>query len=73
VHRFGIQFHRKQRSKGTFKNELEDIPGIGKKTAELLLSTFSSVKKIKELPKASLESLIGPAKAALVLDHFSKG
>ncbi len=73
VHRFGIQFHRKQRSKGTFKNELEDIPGIGKKTAELLLSTFSSVKKIKELPKVTLESLIGPAKAALVLEYFNKG
>ena len=30
VHRFGITFHRQKRSKGTFKNELEDIPGIGK-------------------------------------------
>ncbi|MFN9949625.1 MAG: helix-hairpin-helix domain-containing protein, partial [Bacteroidota bacterium] len=73
VHRFGIQFHRNQRSKGTFKNELEDIPGIGKKTAELLLTTFSSVKKIKALPKESLENLIGPAKAALLMDYFSKG
>ena len=32
VHRFGITFHRNQRSKGTFKNELEQIPGIGKAT-----------------------------------------
>jgi excinuclease ABC subunit C len=37
VHRFGITFHRKQRSRGTFKNELEDIKGIGKQTADLLL------------------------------------
>jgi excinuclease ABC subunit C len=73
VHRFGIQFHRNQRSKGTFKNELEEIPGIGKKTAELLLTTFSSVKKIKALPKETLENLIGPAKAALLMNHFSKG
>jgi len=30
VHRFGITFHRDTRSKGTFKNELEAITGIGK-------------------------------------------
>jgi excinuclease ABC subunit C len=30
VHRFGISFHRNKRSRGTFKNELEDIKGIGK-------------------------------------------
>nr|MDQ6890986.1 excinuclease ABC subunit UvrC [Bacteroidota bacterium] len=30
VHRFGINFHRNQRSRGTFVNELEQIKGIGK-------------------------------------------
>jgi len=73
VHRFGIQFHRNQRSKGTFKNELEEIPGIGKKTAELLLSTFSSVKKIRELPKEMLENLLGSSKAEIVWNYFNKG
>lgn len=73
VHRFGIQFHRQQRSKGTFKNELEGIPGIGKKTAELLLATFSSVKKVKEVPLESLENLIGRSKASLVKGYFSNG
>jgi excinuclease ABC subunit C len=73
VHRFGIQFHRNQRSKGTFKNELEEIPGIGKKTAELLLSTFSSVKKIRELPKEKLENLLGRSKAEIVWNYFNKG
>jgi excinuclease ABC subunit C len=48
VHRFGITFHRQKRSKGTFKNELEDIPGIGKATADQLLKAFRSVKNIKE-------------------------
>ena len=40
VHRFGITFHRKIRSKGTIKNELEAIPGIGKATATELLKEF---------------------------------
>jgi excinuclease ABC subunit C len=30
VHRFGINFHRNQRSRGTFVNELETIKGLGK-------------------------------------------
>ena len=47
VHRFGITFHRQKRSKGTFKNELEEITGIGKATADLLLKEFKSVKNIQ--------------------------
>jgi excinuclease ABC subunit C len=72
VHRFGITFHRKQRSKGTFRNELEDISGIGKKTAEELLRHFRSVKKIAVTSEAELSELIGPAKAKLVSAYFSK-
>ena len=66
VHRFGITFHRNKRSKGTFKNELEDIKGIGKQTADLLLKEFKSVKKIKEADNAALEKLIGKAKLSLL-------
>ena len=70
VHRFGITFHRQKRSKGTFKNELEDIKGIGKATAELLLKEFKSVKKIKEADAEKLEKLVGKAKAAIITRHF---
>ncbi|ULQ56317.1 excinuclease ABC subunit UvrC [Flavihumibacter rivuli] len=70
VHRFGITFHRKQRSRGTFKNELEDIKGIGKSTADTLLKTFRSVSAIKEKTKEQLAEVIGLSKASLVWDHF---
>jgi excinuclease ABC subunit C len=66
VHRFGISFHRNQRSKGTFKNELEGIKGIGKQTADLLLKKFKSVVKIKEVPKEEIISLLGPKKAEIL-------
>lgn len=66
VHRFGISFHRNQRSKGTFKNEMEDINGIGKKTADLLLKKFRSVSKIKEASIEEITSLIGNSKAAIL-------
>ncbi|HEX5654274.1 MAG TPA: helix-hairpin-helix domain-containing protein, partial [Chitinophagaceae bacterium] len=70
VHRFGISFHRKQRSRGTFKNELEDIPGIGQSTADLLLKEYKSVKKVRELPEEELSRLIGKARARLIIEYF---
>ncbi|HEY9362870.1 MAG TPA: excinuclease ABC subunit UvrC, partial [Chitinophagaceae bacterium] len=72
VHRFGITFHRNKRSKGTFKNELEDIKGIGASTADLLLKKFRSVKNIREKSIVELASLIGQAKAAIVVNYFSE-
>ena len=72
VHRFGISFHRNQRSKGAFKNELEDIPGIGKATADILLKELKSVKNVKLRSEEELSDLIGKAKAKLVLEYFKK-
>src|SRR5882757_396754 len=70
VHRFGISFHRNQRSKGTFKNELEGIKGIGKATADLLLKEFKSVKRIREAGQEELAKVAGKAKAAIVWKHL---
>jgi excinuclease ABC subunit C len=70
VHRFGIGFHRNKRSKAAIKNELEEIPGIGKQTADLLLRTFKSVKKIKSLALSELETVIGKAKAKVVFEYL---
>jgi excinuclease ABC subunit C len=72
VHRFGINFHRQKRSKGTFVNELERIEGIGRQTADLLLKKFRSVNKIKLLTEAELTAAIGSSKAKLVYDWFKK-
>ncbi|HEX6333185.1 MAG TPA: excinuclease ABC subunit UvrC [Flavisolibacter sp.] len=71
VHRFGIHFHRGKRSRGTFKNSLEDIRGIGSATANLLLKTFRSVKNIRQQPEEELARIIGKSKARLVRNYFS--
>ena len=70
VHRFGITFHRNLRSKGTFKNELEEIKGIGKATADILLKEFKSVKNIKTKSTEEIAGHIGKAKAALLNKYF---
>jgi excinuclease ABC subunit C len=71
VHRFGITFHRQVRSKGTFVNELEGIPGIGDKTATEMLKAFRSVKNIKTLTERELTKVIGASKARIVWAHFN--
>ncbi len=71
VHRFGITFHRQVRSKGTFKNGLEDIAGIGEKTATELLKEFRSVKNIKTLTERELTRVIGASKARIVWNFFN--
>lgn len=71
VHRFGVNFHRQKRSKGTFKNSLQDIKGIGTNTANLLLKTFRSVNKIKEQSEEELAKVVGSSKAKIVRNHFN--
>jgi excinuclease ABC subunit C len=71
AHRFGITFHRKKRDQGTLKTELEDIPGIGKTTADKLLRQFKSVKKIREATEAELEKVLNKAQVKTLLNHFS--
>lgn len=72
VHRFGINFHRKKRSKGTFKNQLDEIKGIGKESIRFLLAEFRSVKKIKEKTVEELAAVIGEKKAKRVYDALKK-
>ncbi|HNU14473.1 MAG TPA: excinuclease ABC subunit UvrC [Chitinophagaceae bacterium] len=72
VHRFGITFHRQKRSKGTFKNELEEIHGIGKSTADILMKEFKSVKKIREMSEEKLAAIIGRSKARILIEYYQK-
>ena len=71
VHRFAITFHKDKRSKGTFRTQLTDIPGIGDKTARDLLLKFGSVKEVRLQTEADLAKVVGPAKAKAILAYFS--
>jgi len=66
AHRFAITFHRATRSKATFRSNLEQIEGVGKKTTDTLLRHFKSLKKIQEASKEELEAVIGNQKANVV-------
>ena len=73
VHNYGISYHRNIRSKGTFTNELEQVKGIGKATANLLLKTFKSVKNIRTLEESDLAAVVGNVRARIIQDYFNGG
>src|SRR5690554_858030 len=72
AHRFGITFHRNQRSRKTFQTELTQVAGIGKTSAEKLLQTFKSVKKIREASEEDLSAVLN-RKQILALRHYFIG
>jgi excinuclease ABC subunit C len=71
AHRFGITFHRNQRSKNFITSDLDQIKGIGEKTKEILFAEFGTLKKIKEAGLDKLSEKIGASKAKIIVNHFS--
>lgn len=73
AHRFGISFHRDRRSRSMTISEIDEIPGIGPKTKEILLKKFGTPEKIKGLSLQQLTEAIGRAKASKVAMFYEIG
>ncbi len=72
AHRFGITFHRQKRSKAALETELDDIAGIGEKTAIALLKHFRSVKRIKEASLKELQEVVGVSKGNIIYKFYQE-
>jgi excinuclease ABC subunit C len=72
AHRFAINFHRDQRSRNFTNTELTQIPGIGEKTAQKLLSHFGSVKKVKAASPTDLAEVVSINTVRKLQDYFNK-
>ncbi len=70
AHRFGITFHRQQRSKNFIGTELTEIPGVGAKTAEKLLQHFGSVGTLRAASLEEIAKVVGKAAATKVKSYF---
>ncbi len=69
-HRFAISYHTSlQRSKQT-DSLLDSIPGIGPKTRSKLIRKFGSIRNLKSTDESEIVSVIGLAKAKLVITHL---
>ncbi|MFI3267090.1 MAG: excinuclease ABC subunit UvrC [Rikenellaceae bacterium] len=72
AHRFGITFHRNQRSKGFIKSEIDNIPGLGEKSVKMLLKVYGSVAKIKKAKYEDVLKLLGKSRTDKLFDYFKE-
>jgi len=70
AHRFGLRHYRKKHKKTMTTSSLENIEGIGRSTADLLLREFKSIARIRNLDFETLASVIGPHKAGVIKKYF---
>lgn len=70
AHRFAISAHRIKRDRRLRQGLLEEIPGVGKRKASLLLSRFGSSRAIASLDDDQLMKVpgIGPVLAKRILE-----
>jgi excinuclease ABC subunit C len=54
AHRFGLQYHRKRRSRRTLRSDLLDVPGVGPARQKALIRAFGSLKGVRS---ASVEEI----------------
>ncbi len=59
AHRFAITFHRNLRSKRLSETILRSLPGVGEKTAALLIKEFGSAEEIKHKTPEELGEIRG--------------
>ena len=58
THRFAVTFHRQRRGKRQTHSGLNDIPGVGPKTAQKLLKEFGSVANIRRAGVEKLSAVV---------------
>src|SRR5438034_722726 len=67
THRFAVTFHRQRRGKRQTQSVLNEIPGVGPKTAQKLLKEFGSVANIQRAGVEKLSAIISRTSAAKIL------
>jgi excinuclease ABC subunit C len=74
AHRFAIGTHRVKRSKDTFVNPLDDIPGIGPGRKRALLHHFGSARAVAKAEVSEIEQVAGINRrtAQLIFDFFNE-
>lgn len=72
THRFAVGFHRQRRAKRTIQTGLENIPGVGPRTAQKLLRRFGSIAQLRSASIEQIARVVPPALAERVSAHLAK-
>lgn len=73
VHRFAISYHKNLRSKNVYKSELDNIPGVGAKTKELLIKHFKTIDNIKLATIEEIEKVLPKKLADKIYNYLKEG
>ena len=71
AHRFAVTFHRARRSKREITTELLQIPGVGDRTANKLLTQFGSLAKLRNVSLEELAQVVKKSQAKRVFNYLS--
>ena len=72
THRFAVGFHRQRRSKRTIQTGLENIPGVGPRTAQKLLRNFGSVAQLRSASVEQIAKVVPKGLADRVSAHLAR-
>jgi excinuclease ABC subunit C len=72
THRCAATFHRQRRARRTLRTDLEEISGVGARTAQKLLHEFGSVANLRQQSLEALAAVVGKAQARRVYDHLRR-
>ncbi len=70
AHRFAVDFHKRKRSRRTFRTELHEIDGVGEKRADMLLRKFGSVRQVSNATLDELQEAAGKKTGKAIHDYF---
>jgi excinuclease ABC subunit C len=70
AHRFSLAHHRSRRSKAFLTSELDDIPGVGPKTRDALMTAFGDVQTVSQASLDDLLKVVNLKVAQAVRVHF---
>jgi excinuclease ABC subunit C len=71
THRFAVGFHRQRRARRTLQTGLEEIPGVGPRTAQKLLRRFGSIAQIRSATVENLARVVPRPLAERVSAHLA--
>jgi excinuclease ABC subunit C len=71
THRFAVGFHRQRRAKRTIQTGLENIPGVGPRTAQKLLRNFGSVAQLRSASIEQISKVVPKGLAERVSAHLA--